>query len=465
MQIGPKDVAWNFAATFMRIASGVIVLPLTLRMLPSQEVGLWNIFLTIGSLAALLDFGFSNAFARNITYVFSGVKELKPEGYVSVDQNDKTVHYGLLRSVIAAMRFYYGMLAGLFLLIFVAVSPFYLSTILQKYTGDIEQVWIAWFTFGCLVAYQLYTYYYGALLTGRGMVKKSLQIVVIAQSVRIVLTVIFLLCGMGLLSLVAGLLIGDILNRTLCYLAFYDRDIKQAIRNSLAVPVREILKIMTPNAIKIGLTTLGGFFVNKIVILIAPLYLSLSDIASYGTTKQMIDLIVSLGGIWFGTYYPKVTLYRVSDDVDGVKRLYIKGKLCLIGVFFVCGAGLILLGPPVLVWIHSKTHLLPEAMMLVFLIVAFLEANHGMSAGLLLTKNEVPFVKASIFSGIAVVILLFISLKFTSIGIWGMILAPGIAQAVYQNWKWPMQVINELQLKFSDYTRILWSSLKETKII
>ena len=80
MQIGRKAVAWNFAATSLRIASGVIVLPLVLRLLPSQEVGLWNIFLTIGSLATLLDFGFANAFSRNVTYIFSGVKELNQKG-------------------------------------------------------------------------------------------------------------------------------------------------------------------------------------------------------------------------------------------------------------------------------------------------------------------------------------------------------------------------------------------------
>jgi len=465
MEIGRKDVVWNFAATFMRVASGVIVLPLVLRMLPSQEVGLWSIFITIGSLATLLDFGFSNAFSRNITYIFSGVKTLKSRGYVAVDENDKSIDYGLLKSVISAMRRYYGILAGLFLVLFVILTPYYLSTILQKYTGNTKEVWIAWFTYGVLVAYQLYTYYYGALLTGRGFVKKSLQIVVIAQGLRIIITVIFLLCGLGLISLVIGMLISDILNRILSYLAFYDHDIKQQIKKSTMMPVGEVMKIMTPNAVKIGATTIGGFFINKAVILIAPLYLSLSDIASYGTTKQMIDLIASLGGIWFSTYYPKLTLYRVNDDIDSVKRLYIKGKLCLMGVFLVCGAGLILVGPPLLVWIHSKTHLLPILMIAVFLVVAFLEANHGMSAGLLLTKNEVPFVKASIFSGVAVIALLFYSLKFTTIGIWGMILAPGIAQAAYQNWKWPLKVARELGLKMKDYKNVLWSTLKDGRII
>jgi O-antigen/teichoic acid export membrane protein len=107
MQIGKKDIAWNIVATFMRIASGIILLPMVLRMLPAQEVGLWNIFLYIGSLATLLDFGFSNSFSRNITYIFSGVKILKSTGFVAVNESDKSVDFSLLKSVIKAMRRYY----------------------------------------------------------------------------------------------------------------------------------------------------------------------------------------------------------------------------------------------------------------------------------------------------------------------------------------------------------------------
>lgn len=465
MQIGRKDVAWNFAATFMRIASGLIVLPLVLRLLPSQEVGLWNIFLTIGSIATLLDFGFSNAFARNITYIFSGVKELKAEGYIAVDQNDLSIDYGLLRSVINAMRRYYGILAGAFLLLFILASPLYLRSVLEKYNGNVHVVWVAWFTYGTLVAYQLYTYYYGALLRGRGFVKKNMQIVVAAQSARIIITAIFLLNGLGLLSLVVGMFISDIINRTLSYLAFYDKEIKIQIKQSTAMPVRAIMKIMTPNAIKIGLTSVGGFLINKAVILIAPLYLSLTDIASYGTTKQFIDLIASIGSIWFTTYYPKMTLYRVNNEIDGVKRLYTKSKIFLIGSFIVMGVGLMVVGPPVLQLIHSKTHLLSDAMIFVFLIIGFLETNHGISGALLLTKNEVPFVKASLLSGAGTVILLLFGLKFTSLGIWSMLLAPGLAQATYQNWKWPLSVIQDLKLTLGDYfqaIRTFLQGIKET---
>lgn len=446
MQIGKKDIAWNVVATFMRIASGIVLLPMVLRMLPAQEVGLWNIFLYIGSLASLLDFGFSNSFSRNITYIFSGVKTLKATGFTTVDETDKSVDFSLLKSVIKAMRRYYAILAGFFLIIFLLISPFYLKSILSHYQGDKEAIGIAWILYGILVAYQLYTYYYNSILVGRGQIKRSLQITVLSQGLRIIVSMIFLVLGFGLMSLVMGMFISDFVNRTLCYYTFYDKELKRNIQNSKTLPVKEIMKIMTPNAIKIGVTTIGGFLITKAVMLISPLYLNLSDIGTYGITKQMIDLISSLGGILFYTYYPQITSFKVNNEIDKVKNLYIKSKISLITIFIICSIGLIIIGPQLLILIHSKTHLLPTSMIIAFIITSFLEANHGISAGLLLMNNEVPFMKASLISGICVLILLLTGLIYLKIGIWAMILAPGLAQVVYQNWKWPLMVINDLQI-------------------
>lgn len=459
MQIGRRDLIWNYAATFMRIASGLIVLPLVLKLLPTEEVGLWNIFIAVGTMTSLLDFGFSNSFSRNITYIFSGVKELKTQGYVSVS-DDKSIDYGLLKSVINTMRRFYGILSGAFLLMFVIISPFYLSNILLKYSGNQDEVWVAWFIYGVLVAYQLYTYYYSSLLIGRGYVKRYQQIVVVGQSIRILIITVFLLLGFGLVSLIVGQFIGDIINRFLCYYTFYDKELKSNFKSAVAMKIGDVMKIMTPNAIKIGITSIGSFLVNNSVILIASLFLSLSDIASYGVTKQMIDLIGSLGTIWFMTFYPKITFHRVNNEMEHVKRMYIKGKLALISTFIVCGAGLILLGSTLFDIIDAKTSLFSNSVIFVFLIIAFLERNHALSGQLLLTKNEVPFAKAAILSGIFTVALMYFGLTFTSLGLWTLILAPGIAQGVYQNWKWPVEVNKELRIKPKDIVTTFVGMLK-----
>jgi hypothetical protein len=52
-------------------------------------------------------------------------------------------------------------------------------------------------------------------------------------------------------------------------------------------------------------------------------------------------------------------------------------------------------------------------------------------------------------------ILLFLFFTFTHLTLWALILAPGIAQGIYQNWKWPLEVAKELKIKITDIQYVL----------
>ena len=81
ISVGKSDIIWSYIAKFLGTASGLLVLPFILNRLTAEEMGLNYLMLTIGSMVSLLDFGFSPQFGRNITYVFSGAKELAKEGF------------------------------------------------------------------------------------------------------------------------------------------------------------------------------------------------------------------------------------------------------------------------------------------------------------------------------------------------------------------------------------------------
>ena len=55
MKINRTDLLWNYAASFMRVASALVVLPLILKMLPSEEMGLWTVMISLNSMIYLLD--------------------------------------------------------------------------------------------------------------------------------------------------------------------------------------------------------------------------------------------------------------------------------------------------------------------------------------------------------------------------------------------------------------------------
>ena len=461
MQIGRKDLFWNYTATSMRILSGIVVLPITLHMLSSEEMGIWSIFLSLITITSLLDFGFSNSFSRNITYVYSGVKELKKEGYVVAETTE--VDYGLLKSLLSAMKRYYGIAALVFLVVFLAGSPFYMSSVLEQYNGDKQAIWIAWYIFGAVLAYEVYTYYYSSILIGRGLIKRNMQIVVFSQLIRIATTLGFLFAGLGIISLVLGLLISSVVNRTLSYHTFYDRETKNNLFASVSNFSWDTIKTLAPNSLKIGFVLLSIFLRSKAIVLMAPFFLSLSEIAEYGISKQIIDLIVSLGVAWFLTFLPKLSQYSVQEKQSDRKRLYIKGKMALLLTFVVLGGSLILFGNHMLIFIQSKTLLLPGSYLFLMLFFSLLEQNQGIAQNIILARNEVAFFKANILSGFMSILLLFLMFKFTSLGVLSLILCTGLALSFYLNWKLPYVVAKELQLTFKDYIWVIKEFWNENK--
>lgn len=51
-------------------------------------------------------------------------------------------------------------------------------------------------------------------------------------------------------------------------------------------------------------------------------------------------------------------------------------------------------------------------------------------------------------------VLSFFSLKFTSLGILGVVAAEGLCNAVYANWKWPYVVCKQFHVNFFKFLKI-----------
>ena len=441
--IGKKEIAWSYAGTAFMIGAGVILLPFILNKMPQETVGIWNIFQTITALVLLLDFGFRPTFARNISYIFSGVKTLQRDG-VQHTTSDAEVDYGLLKgSLIAMRRFYRWMALAVFGLLATAGTA-YFYYILQKYSGDRQDALIAWLLLIAINCYNLYTFYYDALLTGKGYIRQSQQINIFGQAIYVGLAIGLIYAGFGLTAIVGSQLISTIIRRVLTYRVFFTAELKAKLDDAAAQEPKRILSAITPNAIKIGLTQAGGFLVNKSSVLIGSAFLTLEEVACYGITLQVMDILARCATVFYQSYLPKLAQCRTENNLAGLRRYYLLCTGSLIAVYAAGGVAWVFLGNWALDLIHSQTHFLPTAMLCVMLFISLLEHNHAQSAGFIMADNRIPFFIPSLASGAATVVLLWLFLSPLQMGVWGLILAPGIAQLAYQNWKWPSVVIKEL---------------------
>ena len=303
---------------------------------------------------------------------------------------------------------------------------------------------VAWLLLIGINCYNLYTFYYDALLTGKGYIRQSQQINILGQAIYVGLAIGLIYAGFGLTAIVGSQLISTIIRRILSYRVFFTQDLKYRLMDIAPQEPKKILAAITPNAIKIGLTQAGGFLVNKSAVLIGSAFLTLEEVACYGITLQVMDILARCATVFYQSYLPKLAQCRTENDLAGLRRYYRLCTASLLAVYTAGGIAWIFLGNWALDLIHSQTHFLPTAMLCTMLFISLLEHNHAQSAGFIMADNRIPFFIPSLVSGAATVLLLWIFLSPLHMGVWGLILAPGLAQLAYQNWKWPSVVIKEL---------------------
>lgn len=444
--IGKRDIAWSYAATIFRVGAGIILWPFILSQMSAETVGIWNVMITIMGFIALLDFGFQPSFARNISYIFSGVTKLQKVG-IQTAESDGNVNYALLKGTLNAMRkFYRWMALGVFVILGTAGTA-YFYYILQKYSGDRTDAMIAWILLIAINSYNIYTLYYNALLLGKGYIRRERQIMILSQSIYLCLAIILIYAGFGLTAIVASQAVSIILQRILSYRVFFTKELKQQLLNTEAEDPKDILSAISPNAIKVGLTQLGGFCVTKSALLIGSAFLTLEETACYGITLHIIDILARCSTVYYQSITPKIAQSRANKDVIKLKYYFVCSIGILVATFLLGGAAIAFLGNWGLNMIGSETKFLPTIMLCVMLLVYLLETNHSIAAGFISADNRIPFFIPSLLSGLGTVVLLWLFLSILKWGVWGMILSQGIAQLVYQNWKWPSMVIKELNIR------------------
>jgi len=455
MKVAKSDLFWNYGASFMRIASGAIVLPLILRMLSTEDVGLWGIMVGLYAVIVLFDFGFSQTFSRSITYIFTGATELVSEGIGTLKEGGD-IHYPLLKGTIKAMKSYYAAVSILMFILLFTGGYWFVERLLADYAGDRDTARIAWYLYGILLCYQFYTFYYDTLLVGRGMIKRSKQIIVISQSLHIIIAPVLLLSGFGIISMVISQSIATIVNKTLANRAFYDTETKENLAKVKSENWIKIFKTIWFAAYKTGLGNLSVVFTNKMLALFGALYISLSAMGSYNTlSKMVVDMTFTLALVWFGTYSPKLIQERARNSMIEVKRLYIKAQFIVLGVFVVIATGVILFGDWGVKLIGSATTFLDYRLMLLLFFTSLLDAFTVLSTSILLSRNTVPHYKSQVITAVVTIVALLVSLRYTNYGVVNLIVVPLVTQLAYQYWRWTYMVYKELNIKFADYTGFL----------
>ena len=198
-RLSHSTVAWSWGFNFLRLASGVLLLPLLLRLLPKPDLGMYYVFLSLAAMVIVLDLGFSPTIGRFINYAMGGAVKLAPQGLAG-GQPAGPPNYPLLWELLFTARIFYRFVV---LAICVLLGSFGTFTVWQKaaQTSSPGLTWLAWVVTLAAVAAETYFNVWNIFLRNVNQVLVATRINVSAYIIRLALACVLLLCGMGLASL------------------------------------------------------------------------------------------------------------------------------------------------------------------------------------------------------------------------------------------------------------------------
>lgn len=429
MQPSKKAIISGYIAQALTIGYGLLILPFMLIYLSSAEVAYWLIMLSFLGLVMVFDFGFSPAITRNVAYVMAGASELQAQG-VSDEMVSNQPNWPLYGQLYKTVKQLYLQIALVALVLFGGLGTWYVSLFLSN--TPVEHGWLVWELFFVGFIVNLYFLYTQPMLMGLGKIHQANMVNVIMRLLWLILSAIGLWLYESILVLPVAYVIGIMVARLYAFIVLNKEVLQITIVNT-----NDLMHILLPNAWRLGVVMLGAFLINKATIFIAGVYFDSEVSASYIVTLQVLAVIMAVSNVYFQMHVPQLSGLQLNTVIKR-KILYYKLVLISLSIYVASSLLVLLLGNDILILLESSVNLLPSGLLLLVLLFGLLELHHSLAATYITTQNQIPFLWASILSGLAIVLLPLAVFKFSAESelLW-LILIQGFVQLMYNNWKWP----------------------------
>ena len=454
IRLNKTDIIWSYIGTLMSMGANMIMLPVIIYYLDADMLGLWYIFISIGAIAVLFDFGFGVTFARNITYCWSGAGELHESGVSFVGNREPD--YALMNRVLQACKLVYLRLsvAALFLMLTVGMAyVMYVSRDVEGYTHL-----IAWLIYAVAVFLNLYFGYYASFLRGVGAIDAANKNTVIARTAQIIVTVILLALGFGIIGACIAYLTYGTLFRVLGKWKFLryqhiGEHLKQVKDKVTKTEVKPLIGVVWYNAWRDGLISVSNYMSNQATVIICSLFLTLSETGIYSVGVQIAMAIATISGTFYMASQPQLQAAYINQDHQRVRSTMSLIVVTLIYLFMIGGLGVFAMILPLLKWFKPEA-IVSMPIFLGLLTYHFILKFRDCFGSYFSCTNRIIYLRSYILSAFFCIVL---SVLFTGClhwGIWGLIIAQMISQLVYNVWHWPMLSMREMGLSLSDMFRI-----------
>ena len=439
-----KDILWNYAGTAFSMVGNFLLLPFLVLFLSDEMLGLWYVYIAVGNLVTLFEFGFNPTFARNFAFCWSGADRLMKEGR-ALSGAGRSIDPSLLAHLLGACRKVYKRITLVALFVLLVPGTLYIASVAGSLDGF--EVFFSWVVIACAVLFNLYYLYYAAMLRGIGSIAIESKVKVIARLSQLAMTIVLLFLGFGIIGAAAGFFVNALVYRLLSYRAFWgDGRVRSLGLTSIRLDkarVKEVYKTVSYNAYKDGAIQISNYVSTQASSLICSSFLGLAQAGSFSIALQFATAIGNMALAMMNSYRPMLQSAFQRGDEGLVNKTFSKCVLTYCVLFVVMFLVVLAVAYPVLIIFKPGTSFDPLVFCGVSLYM-YLFDWCALFAAMLCNMNEIPYLKAYVITAIAGLLMSVLLVVYIPMGVWGLLLGLALPQCAYNVWKWPHETSMKL---------------------
>lgn len=446
-------VVWSWLFSGLRLASGLVLLPLLSRLLPVNDFGVYYVFVQLGTVVPMMDFGFSLSVERSLAYARAGASSLEALGVGAIGNAAGPNRTLMAEIAVSSRRLYRWLSVGAFVLLSVAGTvSIGLGAAL---TVSPERTWVAWGIWLVSLSLELYTSYWVAVLRGLNEVTTSARWLSVAYGLRLLLSAVLLLAGTGLLAVPVASLVSGIVLR-----AGAGRVVRRLLPAEVTVPpgdVRRILRLLWPNSWRLGLQLVALFAASYAFTVICVAKFGPATNGVYGLSVQIMNIAVGIAAVWVTVKWPVVAKLRMEGRIEDIRAL-IRPRFWLQTVTYAGLAGAaIVLGPWLLRWVAPDKALLAWPLLLLLALNSFGELNFAFWTTLISTENRIPALWGYVATQSLGVLVAWVLVFRAGHGLEALVVVPLVLGTAFNYWWWAREGARMLG---TTYPRFLFGSVR-----
>lgn len=420
---------WIWLFTGLRLINLLLLLPVAIRLLPSEELGLWYTMLGITLFAGAMDLGATTTIGRYVSFFLGGAKRISADGGVERAPGADTNFAGIRALLHLCARIFLGLSLPTLL---ICVGGGIWLCLRHPELMQLPVNVATYIALSIAAIWRMRESYWNAVLFGLNRIRESQTTQITGLLLNYGIAVGGMLAGGGILALAAGQfamqIVPCLLSRRTANRFLGEPFASTQLEPDLVPDVRGIWK----PSWRIWLINQASWMNTSGTVLLCSQLTSLAETASYSLCMQLALTVYTFAAATLAAKQPLFSVFMAAGRGKELRRMVFSRMAMTFGLFIIGAAIVVLFFPVFMELVRSQTPALPATLFILLFVAVGLELFTGSQSSVLIGLNHSGHWIAYLGSGIAT--FAFAYFGGLHLGLIAIVCAPILGQMIWNVW-------------------------------